>query len=247
MRILLKNLFLPAVCCICTFQVQAQSNRLRILSYNVRNAKGMDGQVNYDRIASVIKEADPTVVALQELDSATKRSGGKDVLKEIADRVGMEHSFSASIDFNGGKYGIGILSKEKPLHLIRIPLPGKEEKRSLLIAEFPGYFFCCTHFSLTPEDQVSSAKIINEQIARFNKPVYLAGDFNSVPDAEPIKVLLSKWSLLSGKAYTFPSDKPDRCIDYIFTLQKKMKSLQMKIIPESMASDHRPVFVEVRN
>lgn len=244
---LLKNLFLPVISCVCFFQVHAQSNRLRILSYNVRNAKGMDGQVNYDRVASVIKEASPTVVALQELDSATVRSGGKDVLKEIAGRVGMEYSFGASIDFNGGKYGIGILSQEKPLHLIRIPLPGKEEKRSLLIAEFHDYFFCCTHFSLTPEDQVRSAKIINEQIDRFDKPVYLAGDFNSMPDAESIRILSDKWHLLSGKTFTFPSDKPDRCIDYIFTLQKRMKSLQVKIIPEAMASDHRPVFVEVRN
>jgi endonuclease/exonuclease/phosphatase family metal-dependent hydrolase len=56
------------------------SQSLRILTYNVRNAKGMDNTINYDRVAAVIKEAHPDVVALQELDSATQRSGGKYVL-----------------------------------------------------------------------------------------------------------------------------------------------------------------------
>jgi len=87
----------------------------RILTYNVRNGKGVDGKTDYDPVAAVINAVNPEVAAIQELDSATTRSNGVDVLKAIAEKCGMEYIFSASIPYVGGKYGIGILSKEKPI------------------------------------------------------------------------------------------------------------------------------------
>lgn len=60
----------------------------------------------------------------------------------------------------------------------RIPLPGREEARVLLMAEFPGYVVCVTHLSLTPEDQRASLPIIRQATDTCRKPVLLAGDFN---------------------------------------------------------------------
>ena len=88
---------------------------LKIMSYNVRNAKGMDNAVDFGRVAKVILEAAPDVVAVQELDSMTVRYGKKYVLGEIASIVDMHPTYFPAIEFGGGKYGIGILSKEKPL------------------------------------------------------------------------------------------------------------------------------------
>ena len=87
---------------------------LRVLSYNVRNCLGMDGKTDYDRVSSVIRSIHPKVVALQELDSVTTRSNSIDVLKVLADNCGMNYIYGASIPYRGGKYGIGILSSEKP-------------------------------------------------------------------------------------------------------------------------------------
>lgn len=75
----------------------------------------------------------------QELDSVTQRNNGVYSLGELAKRTLMHATYAPSIDFQGGKYGIGMLSKEKPLGFKRISLPGKEEKRSLLIVEFADY------------------------------------------------------------------------------------------------------------
>ena len=47
---------------------------LKLMSYNVRNAKGMDGIRNIQRVANVIIIEAPDVVAVQELDSMTTRS-----------------------------------------------------------------------------------------------------------------------------------------------------------------------------
>ena len=48
-----------------------EENSLRILSYNVRNCKGMDNLTDYQRVADVINKIAPDVVAVQELDSVT--------------------------------------------------------------------------------------------------------------------------------------------------------------------------------
>lgn len=218
----------------------------KILSYNIRNAKGMDGQVNYERVAAVIRTANPAIAALQELDSVTKRSGGADVLKEIAVRTGMYYTYSAAIDYNGGKYGVGLLSKEKPVSVERITLPGREEKRTLLIVSFPAYVVFCSHFSLTEADQLSSAAIVNEQLKKINKPVYFLGDLNAVPTSAPIRALKEQWQLLSGESFTFPSDVPDRCIDYIFGARGKFNVAKTAVIDEPLASDHRPLFVTLK-
>jgi endonuclease/exonuclease/phosphatase family metal-dependent hydrolase len=122
-------------------------------------------------------------------------------------------------------------------------LPGKEELRSLLIVEFKNLIVFNTHLSLTAADQLTSVQIINEQVSKYAKPVYLAGDLNAVPDSAPITELKKKWKLLSGEANTFPATTPDRCIDFVFGFGNT-KNVSKALVPdEPMASDHRPVLV----
>ena len=64
--------------------VNSKDSEVRLMTYNVRNAIGVDGVMDYQRIASVIMHADPDVVALQELDSMTRRSRGRDLLASLA-------------------------------------------------------------------------------------------------------------------------------------------------------------------
>ena len=105
------------------FSAQAQ-NTLKLMSYNIKNANGMDNVCNFQRIANVINNTSPDVVAIQEVDSMTNRSGQKYVLGEIAERTQMHGYFAPAIDYDGGKYGIGLLTKQVPLRLQSLPLPG---------------------------------------------------------------------------------------------------------------------------
>ena len=105
---MVRKIFLFVWCC-CCLMVSAQE--IRFMSYNVRNAKGMDDRTDFDRVARVIKEACPDVVAVQEIDSVTRRSNGLFVLEEIGHRTGYSCSYATAIDYQGGKYGIGILFK----------------------------------------------------------------------------------------------------------------------------------------
>ena len=246
---------IPVVGCLFLFVSYAfpglkEENSLRIMSYNVRNCRGMDEKTDYDQVATVINRALPDVVALQELDSASQRSNGAIVLDELAKRTCMYPSYGAAIDFQGGKYGIGMLSKQKPLQVKVLPLPGREEKRALLIAEFDRYYVCCTHFSLTKEDRLQSVSLIFEAIKDITKPLFLAGDMNSAGNSPVQRTLQKKFTVLNDvKQPTFPSDKPVECIDYIYAYEQASRSysvLSREVMNEPLASDHRPLYADVR-
>ncbi len=207
----------------------------------------MDNITDYKRIANIITASKASIVALQELDSVTQRSKGVDVLKELAETTRMYASYGAAIAFQGGKYGVGVLSKEKPLTQKTVPLPGAEEPRVLLIVEFKEYMVFCTHFSLTEKDRVSSVKIIQQELMAYQKPIVFAGDLNDIPGSTTMQMLQQSFQLLSSNEFSFPSDKPDRCIDYILMHHKqKIAVLQSEVLNEPVASDHRPVMVQLK-
>lgn len=222
---------------------------VRILTYNVRNGRGMDEKTDYERVADVINSIHPEVAALQELDSITTRSNGVDVLKAIAEKCGMNYFYGASIPYRGGKYGIGILSEDVPSNTSFLPLPGREEKRGLLMAEFKDYIFFCSHFSLTEADRIASVQLISQKAKELHKRIIFAGDLNASPESEAINLLSENWINLSGKQPTFPSSGPKECIDYIWGLSccnYIYNIIEQEVVPEKIASDHLPVFVDVR-
>jgi endonuclease/exonuclease/phosphatase family metal-dependent hydrolase len=219
---------------------------VRLLSYNVKNCTGMDGVVDYARVADIIKRINPDIVALQELDSATQRSKGVVVLDELARLTGMYKTYGASIDYQGGKYGIGMLTKEKPVSWKRIPLPGREEPRSLLIVELEKIVVGCTHFSLTAEDRLSSATIVSNAFTDYSKPVILAGDLNAVPGSAVMNSIEAKWDFLTD--ISVPTVPSGRCIDYILGLKTNNRTFITKkavVEQEHVASDHLPVWADI--
>ena len=231
------------------FSAQAQ-NTLKLMSYNIKNANGMDNVCNFQRIANVINNTSPDVVAIQEVDSMTNRSGQKYVLGEIAERTQMHGYFAPAIDYDGGKYGIGLLTKQVPLRLQSLPVPGREEARTLILAEFADYIYCCTHMSLTEEDRMKSLELVKAFTSSSTKPLFLAGDMNAEPESGFIKKLQKDFQILSNpKQHTFPAPDPKETIDYIATLKQNAKGfavISAKVINEPMASDHRPILVELR-
>lgn len=224
-------------------------NDLRIMTYNIRNGMGMDMKPDYKRTANVINQFHPDIVAVQEVDSVTNRSNKRFVLGELSDMTGMHYSYAPAINYDGGKYGIGLLSNEKPLQTQHIPLPGREEARVLLIAEFEKFVFLVVHLSLTPEDQLASIGIIEKELIKIKKPIFIAGDFNAYPNSYIIKQLSKRFKVLTPPEKTYPADIPEECLDYIALDKNTYKPKLFKnsfVINEPEASDHRPVLLDVR-
>lgn len=213
-----------------------------VLTYNVRNAFTDDGSQDLDDVAATIRESGADYVALQELDSVTGRCGGKYVLGELAARTGMIPFYAPAIDYDGGKYGIGILSRQHPQRVRSIALPGREEARTMLMAEFRDFVFACTHLSLTAEDRAASLPLIEAEAARCHKPFILAGDFNDLPGSDFIKTLDERFSTKpSGTAPTYPATEPKDHIDYITSYRPAGYALLWQkpaVVKHRTASDH---------
>ena len=218
---------------------------LKVMTYNVRHCAGMDLVLDYDRTASVIAQQQPDVVALQELDSLTGRSGQLYQLGELANRTQYHPVFGAAIDYDGGKYGVGILTRETPLSTKRIPLPG-EEPRVLLVVELQNYVMACTHLDLEKEPRLASIPLIIEEAQRWQKPFLLAGDWNDTPDSELLQEMTKYFNILSDSEASYPANEPQECLDYVALFKgHPVETLESTVIDEPEASDHRPVVVKL--
>lgn len=245
----MKKILLLISASLFLFSLQAQ-NTLKLMTYNIKNANGMDDVCNFQRVANVITNASPDVVAVQEVDSMTNRSGHKYVLGEIAERAQMHAYFAPAIDYDGGKYGIGLLTKQVPLRLQTLALPGREEARALILAEFEDYIYCCTHLSLTEEDRMKSLDILKACAASAKKPFFLAGDMNAEPESGFIKGLQKDFRILTNtRQHSFPAPQPKETLDYIVISRQNDQGFAVvsaQVLDEPVASDHRPVVVEMR-
>ena len=231
-----------------------QNLRLRILSYNIHHAEGVDGKLDVPRIAQVILSVEPDLVALQEVDKNTTRTGKVNQDIELANITKMNSVFGSNITFQGGQYGNAILSKFPIIKNKNFLLPNVDsgEQRGLLrsqiqISNKENILFFSTHLDHRRSDteRLASAEAINQIISLDNKsPAILAGDFNDVPDSPTLNELGKVWLRTNKKILrTIPASKPSRQIDYIFVQPKeRWKIIESQILDEDIASDHRAIF-----
>lgn len=237
---------------------------LRIASYNV-GVFGKTDESSIDLIAGMMKELEPDMIAMQELDSCANRSG-KDIfqLKEFAKEMGDWHyRFARAIPFEGGGYGTGMaISPEfNPISSFSVSLPQGQgaEARALAVIETEEFAVASVHLDhVSDQARLEQMKIVTgtlkKRYGRSGKPVFLCGDFNSTPESETIAELKKDWTILSPLDATIPSTSPKECIDYIAILNNgaKYETVKAEVCRSFLsgntatASDHLPVFVEIR-
>ena len=241
----MKRLLIILVCCV--VGVTASAQKVRVMSFNVKNGYGMDGVKSIERCADIVREAQPDVVAVQEVDSVTRRNKFY-VLGRMAEKADGYHAyFGPTIPHTGGKYGIGVLSKEPALSVKFHRLPCRKEPRGLLVVEFAKYYMLCTHLSLNEEDRVTSVGIIRDVVSKLDKPAFIAGDMNARPTSKPMVAFKEFATVLSDdKKCTIPSNEPRACIDYVLGTNGTFKVLKDYVFYDVLYSDHLPLYVDVK-
>jgi endonuclease/exonuclease/phosphatase family metal-dependent hydrolase len=232
--------------------------QLRILCYNIHHANppSKPNVIDMEAIANVIRQNQPDLVALQEVDVRTERSG-KDLhqAEELARMTGMKAYFAKAIDYGGGEYGVAILSKYPMDNMKNTPLPTAEgtkgEHRTLATAEIslPGgkkVLFAATHLDAQRGDtnRVLQINKIVEVLRNATLPVVIAGDFNAVPDTRTINTLDQHFTrtCVTNCGFTIPEKNPTRTIDFIaFKPSSGFKIVDHQVIEEPYASDHLPL------
>lgn len=245
---------------------------IRVVTYNIHHGEGVDGQFDLKRIANRLLAVDPHIVALQEVDQGTRRASGVDQPAELAKLTNMEVVYGRNIDYDGGGYGTAILTKlpvrkheQVKLKSFYESTANHPEQRGVQVLELgdedgPGLLFLNTHFDYRPPDdeRMAAAKTTNELVAkRGDELAILAGDLNAPPESRPIEELRKEWKVagLQSEAkpanalplLTFPSDKPNRWIDYIMMRPAdKWEVVEVRVLDEPVASDHRPLLAVLR-
>jgi endonuclease/exonuclease/phosphatase family metal-dependent hydrolase len=243
--------------------IEDEPTTIRVLCYNIHYGQGNDGRYDIQRLADVIKQLKPDLVALQEVDVGVMRSGRIHEAQMLGELTGMSVRYGPTQHYQGGLYGNAVLSRLPILDVMIHPLPYTESTadrvtypRGAIAVTVRGpndkpLRFVSTHFQHNvAEDRVAEAAEINRLFASDEKvPTILAGDMNARPDAEPIRILLSQWSGTTNDppAPTAPSRKPSSRIDYIFYRPASaFDTTESKVVDEPVASDHCPVFAVLR-
>ena len=224
---------------------------LKVMTYNIHHAAGMDGVVDIGRIADVIVNADPDLVSLQEVDRFVERTSRADQAQQIEELTGMHMAFGFAINYQGGDFGNVILSKYPLNDLTMHPLPGDPgEDRTLMEASIslPGYSnpitFLATHLDTFTKPRTESIPLILDVLPEANEHLYiLAGDLNDAPGTPVMDSLTTRFTNAAPPhLFTFPASKPDRQIDHIlFTTTEGWSIVHTEVINEPVASDHAPL------
>lgn len=229
---------------------------LRVMCYNIHHAAppANPEKIDLDAIARVINDQDPDLVALQEVDVNTKRSGPFNQAVELGKKTGLTPYFFKAIDYEGGEYGVAILSRYPVSETNLYPLPGQKENPGeprvlgTAIIRLPGkqeLLFACTHLEAGRDSTNRQLQMaaIGDLLEDVSMPIIIAGDFNAAPGSKVIRILDHHFDRTCDPCDpTIPVENPRKAIDFIaFSPSGQFKVKQHKVIAERKASDHLPV------
>ncbi len=254
MKVIRISVFLLC-CCLGSLTFGHHAFEIRVLSYNLHHGRGVDGKLDLERLAKVIRAAKPDLVALQEVDNKVKRSGNVDQPRMLAELTGMSSVYGANIPLQGGHYGNALLS--------RLPITASEnrmlpsfdngEQRGVIDATINGLVgseplqFMATHFDHRSNDRerIASAVEINQWINSDSSLAILAGDLNDTRSSDTLLELSKQWSIAGDEEMpTYPSQQPNLQIDFVlFRPANRWMVKNVQVLEEKVASDHRPILV----
>ncbi len=203
---------------------------------------------NLDRIACLLRQFD--VVALQECDGGSLRSGFINQVQYLAERSG--HPFwYQQLNRNLGRlaqHSNGVLSRFRPLGVEQHRLPGIIPGRGAIVVQYgkasDPLVLVMMHLSLGMRAQRQQLAYVRDLIKDY-RHVVLMGDMNNHAEYLLSETPLKDADLipLPGTAHTFPSWRPEKALDHILVSPTlKVRNAGVICYP---VSDHLPIAIDV--
>lgn len=257
MRVFTKYIII-AVLAFCSFASAfgQKTVSLRVMSMNIRQGGEYAGHKSQP-YSDLIKQYNPDVIALQEVDYKTLRNGRRDWLNEVAMQTGMFPYFCKSITYQDGGFGVALLSKypfykcEKTVFVhddtredratgwIYVQLPSGETVRVGVV-----------HLSL------ETSQLTIQHFATINKaffaedtttPALMIGDYNADKGSDPINYVKNKWmDVIPDMGKTIPTSGPTRQLDWVMGYPKgAWKCTKHEVLARTDMSDHCFIVADV--
>jgi len=237
--------------------------RLTVMTYNIHRGRDVDGVLDLDRIAAVIRAQNADLVALQEVGRHwSADSDFRDQPAELGRLLGMRFVFGANLDRNPPKagaprrqFGNAILTGWPVLDSHNVLLPrasADSEQRGLLVVDIDldgePFRLHNTHLGVSAQDRRLQVEAILAEADDAAVPHALLGDFNAGPTAPELAPLFERsrdaWTVAGeGDGHTFPASGPTARIDYV--LVSPQLTVSSVRVPTLAGSDHLPVVAEL--
>lgn len=240
-------------CTACTAS-PAEPMELRVLSYNIKRGLGNDNQTDISRAAALIRRVSADLVLLQEIDKGVRRSGRVDQMRVLAELTGLNARFGAFMPYQGGDYGIGLMSRYPILKSDNHVLPEGAEPRTAVDARLrlpngDELLLCSVHLYRTEEQRLAQARALVELYRGTRIPMIVGGDFNSRPGSSVMDLVERHW-INTDKGedrFTMSATNPRSEIDYIlYRPASRFEVISIDVLDEPVVSDHRPVLMVLR-
>jgi endonuclease/exonuclease/phosphatase family metal-dependent hydrolase len=258
-RILLALLaLLLCSTCLTPPAAAARAHTIRVMTYNIHVGVGMDKKLDLARIANVIKHEHPDLVGLQEVDRGVERTQRIDEIAELARLTRMDYAFAFNLKYQGGQYGVAILSRY-PIRATdhRLYKNTREaERRGFIRAEVNidgrTINFVTTHLDYQYEDgRVFETQQLLSGLKDVAGPLVVVGDFNDIPTGGAYQLMKNQFgdawmeTRANDSGFSYPADKPSKRIDYIWFRRTDSLRPKRTWTVETLASDHVPVVADL--
>ena len=244
--------------------------KIRILSYNIHRAIGMDRSFRPDRIAKIIDHHDADIVLLQEVDVGVPRSGHLNLGETLAELCNYPHlAIGLNVKLSEGMYGNATLSRFPILENNNIDLTIDHRKaRGCLytLLSIPSRRrnpialpIFNLHLGLTFKERPRQlGKVVHSP--EFKKlepsdPCVIAGDFNDLRKRlAPMLTEILDFDCATNRKFgyqnamlTYPAFSPTSGLDKIFCRGIEIiTGKRCRLRSAKVASDHLPVIADLK-
>ena len=237
---------------------------MRLLLYNIRYAVGggasmrmpipgagyvLGNQAVLPELTRFIKSVDPDIVGLIEVDTGSIRSRNVNQAEKIATELGMNTSYETKYGSKSINQLLPIVRKQGNAFMAASRVHGERFhyfdtgiKRLIIELEMDEYAIFLVHLSLKYRHRHLQLRRLYDLIAETEKPVIVAGDFNTFWGENEIYLFMKAAGLKSANVDslpTYPSRAPRRELDFI--LYKDRIDVTSFAIPDVKLSDHMPL------
>ncbi len=232
---------------------------VRFLLYNICYATGpgLHGYVrssheNLERISGFLRDLEPDLVGLIEVDHGSFRTGGVNQAELLAESLGHYHSHSIKYGRESFWRRVPVMKQQGNAFLARDRIRNETfhyfergMKRLVIELDLEHLVVYLAHLSIGARTRHHQLNALYDLVKKTDRPCLVAGDFNMLWGEREIDLFLAATGLQNANIDglpTYPSKNPQRHLDFVLhSPEIKVHGFQVPRVP---FSDHLPVLVD---
>lgn len=237
---------------------------MRFLLYNIRYGTGTGWdyhlpfpfsgmwrptQVNLDKIITFLREENPDIIGLIEVDNGSYRTGKLSQVERIAQSLNHAHAYACKYGQRSLAYRLPIMREQGNAFITNQNIQALDfhyftegVKRLVIELEFEHFVIYLVHLSLLYRHRQYQLAQLYTLFREQRKPIIVAGDFNAFWGDRELQLFLGATNLLNANREclpTFPARGPLRQLDFVF--HSPGIAITGFRVPQVRYSDHLPV------